>query len=377
MTTLEKNEVNPVFFRLNNDADKARFDALLRDNTRLRISDTIAGQLRELIRILNPGKQLGTDQYSQFIEEHLQGTALSDYGVWVHYPWNDWLVHILDEDEFIALRTNRNAYKIDFEEVKLLQKKKIGIIGLSVGQSIALTMAMERICGEIRLADFDDVELSNMNRIRAGIQDLGINKVVLAARQIAELDPFIKVVGYTEGIHEKNMDSFFSEGGALDVLVEECDGIDMKILSRMKARALRIPVVMDTNDKGMLDIERFDTEPERLLLHGAVEDLESMPEDELARRLKNLSLSEKIGYLSKIIGMENVSEAMMKSLAEMNKTIVGWPQLASAVMLGGAMVTDVCRKILLGKPMRSGKYFVDFDELISNPADINDSNQNV
>lgn len=368
MITQVKEEFEPIFFRLDKEADRKAFDELVANNPHLRISDTIESQLRELIRIMNPGETIPSEQYPALIDEHLQGQSLSNYGVWVYYPWNGCLAHVLDEDEFIALRTNRNAYKIDFDEIQTLRHKKIGIIGLSVGQGIALTMAMERICGEIRLADFDEVELSNMNRIRAGIQDLGINKVVLAARQIAELDPFIKVVGYTDGIQADNIDHFFNEGGKLDVLVEECDGIDMKILSRIQARSLGIPVVMDTNDNGMLDVERFDIEPDRPVLHGAVQELESLPIDELVQRLKNLSIPEKISYLSRIIGMENVSEAMKRSLVEMNKTIVGWPQLASAVMLGGAMVTDTCRKILLGKPMSSGRYFVDFDQLINNPS---------
>ena len=62
--------------------------------------------------------------------------------------------------------------------------------------------------------------------------------------------------------------------------------------------------------------------------------------------------------------MENVSNAMKQSLAHMNKTIIGWPQLASAVTLGGAMVTDTCRRILLNKFKASGRFFVNFDDLI-------------
>ena len=45
------------------------------------------------------------------------------------------------------MRTNRNKYKITPEEEALLSKKKIGIIGLSVGKAIATTIAMERVCG--------------------------------------------------------------------------------------------------------------------------------------------------------------------------------------------------------------------------------------
>ena len=168
---------------------------------------------------------------------------------------------------------------------------------------------------------------------------------------------------FTEGINLNTIDDFFTGGGKLDILVEECDGIDIKILARIKAKELGIPVVMDTNDKGMLDVERFDLEPERPIFHGKVAELEALSPDELTEKLNTLTIPEKIGYLGKIIGFENLSEAMKRSVGEMNKTIVGWPQLASAVTLGGAMITDISRKILLNQFDRSGRYFVDFDDL--------------
>lgn len=354
----------PVFFRRADRDDAAKMAELLAGNENIQIIDNLYGQLVELIKIENPTEKLGDAALKEKIEVHLAETDIYDYGVWVYYPWLSKLVHLLDEQEFVKIRTSRNVYKISFDEIELLRQKKIGIIGLSVGQSIAITMAMERICGELRLADFDDIELSNMNRIRAGVYDLGMNKVIITARQIAELDPYIKLKCYTEGLSVDTIDEFLVENGKLDMLVEECDGIDMKIISRVQAKAYGIPVIMDTNDKGMLDIERFDLEGERPIFHGRLPALDTHSLPQLAETLKDLTLSQKIDYLIAIIGLENVSKAMKLSLQEMNKTIVGWPQLASAVMLGGAMVTDVTRRSLLGQLNISGRYFIDFDELI-------------
>ena len=341
-------------------------DALLIEKRSIDTHDTIYDQLGELMKIRNPTQKLSTEERDRLIAGHVHasGVDITDYGVWVYYPWLNKIVHLLDEDEFIEVRTNRNVYKITFEEVQQLRQKKIGIIGLSVGQSVALTMAMERICGELRLGDFDTLELSNMNRIRAAVHQLGENKTIITARQIAELDPYIKVTCYSEGVTFQNLTAFLTQDGTLDMLVEECDGIDMKILSRLKARELGIPVVMDTNDKGMLDIERFDLERNRPLFHGRLPDIEHEPVEQLAEKLKDLSIQQKIQYLIAIIGLENISDAMHRSLQEMNKTIVGWPQVASAVMLGGAMVTDVTRRALLGRLTVSGRYFIDLEDLI-------------
>jgi len=352
----------PLYFRITIQQEEQELNALIKNNPNIAIYDTIAGQLSELIKLNNPQKRLTSEESAALVALHVNGDT-DKYGVWIYFPWSNKLVHTLDENEFAQVRTSRNVYKITPEEINILKNKKIGIIGLSVGQSIALTLAMERTCGELRLADFDEIELSNMNRLKVNIQDLGLNKSIVAARQIAELDPFINVICFTDGINLHTIDDFFTGGGKLDILVEECDGIDIKILSRIKAKELGIPVVMDTNDKGMLDVERFDLEPKRPIFHGKVTELEALSPNELTEKLNTLTIPEKIQYLGKIIGLENLSEAMKMSVNEMNKSIIGWPQLASAVTLGGAMITDVSRKILLDQFTQSGRFFVDFDDL--------------
>ena len=362
-SSFKTNGYRPVFYNM---ALPAQADTVLKlaQNPETNIYNTIKKQIEELIRIQNPGAGFSQEEMEQRTAAHLNGVNADDYGVWVYYPWNKNLVHLLDRDEFIKIRTNRNIYKISPPEIELLQTKKVAIIGLSVGQSIAQTIAMERICGEMRLADFDSLELGNLNRLNAGVQDLGLPKVVIAARKIAEIDPYIAVKCWSDGINENNIDEFLSADGKADVLIEECDGIDIKILSRVKARGLGIPVIMDTNDMGMLDVERFDLEEGRSIFHDRLPEIENLPVAQLMEQLQNLTIEQKIGYLSKIIGLENISDEMQVSLSQMNKTITGWPQLASAVILGAAMVTDTCRRILLNKFNKSGRYFIDFQKLI-------------
>lgn len=357
-TALSSFSYKPEFFDLKDVADQLRLAELLQNDPGIKVYDELKIQLLELARIRHPQRKLSVEEQEQSYLEFLNGTNPLHYGLWVYYPWASRLVHIVNKEEFIELRTSRNTYKITPEEKEILFTKKIGIIGLSVGQSIALTIAMERICSELRLADFDSVELSNMNRIRTGLSNLNIPKVYVAAREIAELDPFINVVCYVEGMTDENIDDFFTKNGKLDVLIEECDGLNIKILSRIKARQLGIPVVMDTNDRGMLDIERFDLEPDRPLFHGG------LPDDTDISNLENLSNQEKLPLLDAMVDLSGLSERMKYSISEMGKTISTWPQLASSVVLGGAMVTDTCRRILLNQIKMSGRYYVDFEQII-------------
>lgn len=347
----------PEFFRLNREEDQERFHHLLESGAPVLVYDQLQDQLGELIKTRMPHRTYSQADLDQEVGAWLAERPPAYYGVWVYYPWSGRLVHLLDEREFIELRTTRNLYKITTAEREVLAQKKIGIIGLSVGQSIALTVAMERSFGEIRLADFDLLELSNLNRIRSGVQNLGLSKVIVAAREIAEIDPFLRVTCFLQGVNEENIDQFLLEGGRLDVLVDECDGLDMKIFARSRARALSIPVVMDTSDRGLLDVERFDLEPERPILHGLIPDVDP-------RQLRGLSTEDKVPYILPMLGMETLSTRAKASLVEIGQSIATWPQLASSVVLGGAVGADVCRRIVLGHYHESGRYFVDLEKLI-------------
>lgn len=349
--------VRPVFYRIYKPEERKKFNKLL-ETPGINVSDYLMDQMQEFIRIKTPSIKFSKEELKQEALKHIAPLTIDEYGVWVYYPWSNRLVHIPDEDEFIEIRTSRNQYKITREEREILSKKKIGVIGLSVGQAVAVTLAMERICGEIRLTDFDTLELTNLNRIRTGVHNLGLYKVNAVAREIAEIDPFLTVKCFTEGLTESNMDSYFLEDGKLDLLIEVSDGLDIKILSRYKARDLGVPVVMETSDRCMVDVERFDLEPKRSILHGLVDHLD-------IETLKNLKTNEeKVPYLLDIIGLDTLSLRIKASMLEIDQTINTWPQLASSVAMGGGISADISRRILLGSYNESGRYHVDIEELI-------------
>ncbi len=82
--------------------------------------------------------------------------------------------------------------------------------------------------------------LSNLNRLGAGCDDLGLNKALIVARRISKIDPYLKVEVYEEGVTESRVDRFLD---GLDLLLEECDAIAMKWKVRERARERAINVV--------------------------------------------------------------------------------------------------------------------------------------
>lgn len=330
---------------------------LLRSCPEIDVYDRIGEQLRELVEARNPERSLHRSDLVGLIEDQLNGMPPVQYGVWVYYPWSRRLVHILGKDEFIELRTNRNRYKITQAEQDLLATKKVGIVGQSVGQSVALTIAMERSAGEIRLADFDTLGLSNLNRLRAGVHNLGVPKVYITAREIAEIDPFIVVKCFPDGVADDTIDEFLAAGSQLDLLIDECDSLDMKVRLRRHARALRIPVLMETSDRCLVDIERYDLEPERPIFHDLLGDFHP-------QHLIGLSTQDKVPYVLQIIGEPTMSDRGRASMIEVGNSIKTWPQLASAVTMGGGIAADVARRMNLGYIRSSGRFWVDVEEII-------------
>jgi nitroreductase/molybdopterin/thiamine biosynthesis adenylyltransferase len=351
----------PKFFRLSAPEDEVALLGLLEDGPGIQICDVIEEQIADLVKTRNPSEKLSDVRLQDLVRRHIGDTPLEAYGVWVYYPWSRRLVHLLDEAEFIELRTNRNKHKLTAEEQALLGKKRVGVVGLSVGQTVATTMALERSVGEIRLADFDRLDLSNLNRIRSPVYNLGLSKVIMTAREIAEIDPFLRVGLFPLGVHADNISEFLLRGGKLDLLIDECDSIDIKIKLRICARLHRVPVVMETSDRGMIDVERFDREPGRPLFHGLVGNID--PE-----RLVNLTTEEKIPYVLKIIGESTMSTRFAGSLMEIESSIRTWPQLGSAVVYGGGACADVVRRINLGVMNQSGRFYADIEQIVPDDA---------
>ena len=355
---LDVESFRPILFNLSLPNDYKNFYQLVENsNESLTIQDNIDDQILELLNNRNLD-EVGED--SKRIEGFLKRNNVSKevYGIWVYYPWLNLIIHTLSKEDFIELRTVRNRYKVTQKEYLELQKKEIAIVGLSVGNAVALTIATERICSKIILADFDHLELSNLNRVRAGLQHLGIEKSIITARQIAEIDPFIDLRIIRTGIDTKSVKDLVTLTNKPDIIVEVCDNLKTKLLIREFAKSNRIPVVMDTNDRGMIDIERFDLEPDRPSFHGLIKTIKSDAVDKL-------SADEKFSLILKILDEEKISERLKMSMNEIGRTIKSWPQLASGVTLGGAITTNVCRKILLDKHNRSGRYYIDLDKLLN------------
>jgi molybdopterin/thiamine biosynthesis adenylyltransferase len=338
-------------FRMKNREDRVRLDRFQGQERAMEMLDTLEDQLAELVVTRQPALRMNPSGVADAVAKEIGPTGWEEYGVWVWFSWSNTLVRLLDEPEFVELRTNRNRDRIRTSEQDELGRKMVGVVGLSVGQAFALTLAMERGAGVIRIADYDELELSNLNRIQAGVASLGLPKWLITARRIAEVDPYLEVEVWPEGVKAHNVNAFCS---GLDLVCDACDDISTKALLRMAAKAKRIPLLMETSDRGMLDVERYDDPKLDGYLHGRIDEL-------TMERLSRHTGGWDGPTLDLFVNLEEASDRGIESLSQLGTTLTAWPQLFSEVAAGGAFAAQVCRRLLLGESLPDCRIYLELD----------------
>jgi hypothetical protein len=126
----------------------------------------------------------------------------------------------------------------------------------------------------------------------------------------------------------------------------------MKAVLREMARSRGIPVLMSTSDRGLVDVERFDLEPTRPILHGLLGEVD-------AALFPGMSSREKIPHILRHLDAERLSPRTAASLVEVDRSLSTWPQLASDVNLGATALAEAVRRIGLGERLNSGRARID------------------
>ena len=277
---------------------------------------------------------------------------------WIYYPWSGELVHMLAEDDYFFLRTNRNRNLITEAEQKKLYDFPVAVVGLSVGNSIALSLAYGGFSGTINLSDRDNLETSNLNRVRAGASNVNVPKIELTAQQIYEINPYADLHLFSDGLNNGNVAGFVAGNPKPKLIFEEIDDFKMKIKIRLAAREAGVPVIMLTNlgDSILVDVERYDLDQNTKIFGGQVD-------EKIISEILNGSIDpeEEKKYAIQIVGRENLSRRIIESLPEIGKTLVGRPQLGGTVAACGGLATHLARKIALGELLPSGRKLIKFD----------------
>lgn len=336
----------PVIFDLNHKNDFNELKKLFNSGKIQDVVDTYEMQLKELRDIMNQ-KMVRAEKLEKKIKISYED------GVWVYFPWRFSLVHLLKKEDYVLLRTSRNAHLISNQEQKTFSNAKIGFAGLNVGNPGALCVILEGGSRSMKFADFDKLSVSNLNRFRSGVCELDLDKVIISARQSYETDPFINIEIFKNGLNLENLDQFLLNP-KIDLLVEEMDHLPLKIEIRKRAKKNKIPVLMVTAD-GIIDVERYDIDPELPILNGYLR-------PEIIDKINNISnlptINEKVKLALEFMGPDFFSARIRESFELVGIKLPSIPQLSEWSFLRGALLCHFARMIINKENIPSGRYFL-------------------
>ena len=147
-----------------------------------KVVDIFESALTELFFINNPDIKNDVEKSKEPLYEFLSNPQIKP--IWIYYPWNQIGIKTVPEDVYFTLRTARNHDIITKREQTSFRRKTVGIAGLSVGSSVVSSLVMSGGPKELKIADFDDVQITNLNRMRASLLDVNVPKIYVIAWQI-------------------------------------------------------------------------------------------------------------------------------------------------------------------------------------------------
>ena len=127
------------------------------------------------------------------------------------------------------------------EELEALQQAVVGIFGAGgLGSNCAVSLARSGVTHFI-VADFDVVELGNLNRQYFFPHHVGLYKVDALRDILLQINPAIEVTVYKEQLTAQTIPQMYSEA---HILVEAFDGVDAKQMFFESTLEMKQPKVL-------------------------------------------------------------------------------------------------------------------------------------
>ena len=137
----------------------------------------------------------------------------------------------------------------DLDTQKKIGNKTVGIIGAGgIGSNAAVALARSGV-GKLIIADFDTIQLTNLNRQYYFINQVEMKKVIALKKNLELINPFIRYEIYDTKITKSNLRIF----SAVDILIEAVDFAETKakILSAWQTQFSDKPIILSSGIAGI------------------------------------------------------------------------------------------------------------------------------
>lgn len=148
---------------------------------------------------------------------------------------------MLSDNELLRYSRQILLSQIDVDGQLRLKDSRVLIVGLGgLGAPVALYLAAAGV-GELHLADFDTVDLTNLQRqIIHGTDSVGVGKVDSAIARLTALNPDVKLVAHRQALDADSLDAAVAD---VDLVLDCCDNFGTREAVNAACVAARKPLV--------------------------------------------------------------------------------------------------------------------------------------
>lgn len=148
---------------------------------------------------------------------------------------------MLTDNELLRYSRQILLPQIDVDGQLRLKNSRVLIVGLGgLGAPVALYLAAAGV-GELHLADFDTVDLTNLQRqIIHDSQSVGVSKVDSAIARLTALNPDVKLVAHRQALDADSLDAAVA---AVDLVLDCCDNFGTREAVNAACVASKKPLV--------------------------------------------------------------------------------------------------------------------------------------
>lgn len=147
----------------------------------------------------------------------------------------------LSDQELLRYSRQILLAEVDIAGQLRLKQSKVLIVGLGgLGSPVALYLAAAGV-GELRLADFDQVDLSNLQRqVLHDSEQLGQAKCASAVQRLSGLNPHIRLLPLSQAL---DADSLLEQVAQVDVVLDCCDNFATRAAVNAACVSAKVPLV--------------------------------------------------------------------------------------------------------------------------------------
>ena len=148
---------------------------------------------------------------------------------------------MLTDEELLRYSRQILLQQVDIDGQLKLKNSRVLIVGLGgLGSPVALYLAAAGV-GELHLADFDSVDLTNLQRqIIHDTANVGESKVDSASRRLRLINPHIKLIAHRAAL---DADSLTEAVSQVDLVLDCCDNFTTREAVNRACVAARKPLV--------------------------------------------------------------------------------------------------------------------------------------